>query len=86
LLLIKPWSLNCIFRPFKDFICSPSDILEPRKQGAVRVAIMVNELLSSAPMPMQTVMMSATSVARLNMAAAARGGGGAGIYKSNGHG
>jgi hypothetical protein len=30
--------------------------------------------------------MSATSVARLNMAAAARGGGGAGIYKSNGHG
>jgi len=29
----------------EDLICSPSDILEPRKQGSVRVAISVSELL-----------------------------------------
>jgi len=29
----------------EDLVCSPSDILEPRKQGSVRVAITVNELL-----------------------------------------
>ena len=29
----------------QDLICSPSDILEPRKQGSVRVAISVSELL-----------------------------------------
>jgi len=31
----------------EDLVCSPSDILEPRKQGSVRVAITVNELLIS---------------------------------------
>jgi len=31
----------------EDLVCSPSDILEPRKQGSVRVAITVNELLTS---------------------------------------
>merc|ERR1719373_1523648 len=31
----------------EDLICSPSDILEPRKQGSVRVAISVSELLIS---------------------------------------
>ncbi len=30
---------------FQDLICSPSDVLEPRKQGSVRVSITVNELL-----------------------------------------
>ena len=30
---------------FQDLICSPSDVLEPRKQGTVRVAITVSELL-----------------------------------------
>jgi len=29
----------------EDLICSPSDLLEPRKQGTVRVAITVSELL-----------------------------------------
>jgi hypothetical protein len=29
----------------EDLICSPADILEPRKQGSVRVAISVSELL-----------------------------------------
>ena len=30
---------------FQDLICSPSDVLEPRRQGTVRVAITVSELL-----------------------------------------
>jgi len=32
----------------EDLVCSPSDILEPRKQGSVRVAITVNELFVTA--------------------------------------
>ena len=35
---------NFLF-PFQDLICSPADILEPRKKGTVRVAISVSELL-----------------------------------------
>ena len=39
-------SIPCIAY-FQDLICSPSDVLEPRKQGTVRVAITVSELLKT---------------------------------------
>ena len=37
--------LHKIFWLFQDLICSPADILEPRKKGTVRVAISVSEVL-----------------------------------------
>ncbi len=38
-------SLSFSPHPMQDLICSPADILEPRKQGTVRVSICVGELL-----------------------------------------
>ncbi|XP_071749902.1 leucine-rich repeat and calponin homology domain-containing protein isoform X6 [Lepeophtheirus salmonis] len=42
-----------------DLICSPSDVLEPRKQGTVRIAISISELLRFQQPKMTMMMMMA---------------------------